>query len=131
MLQDHIREGLTFDDVLLVPRKSEVLPKDADLSIQLTSKIKLNIPILSAAMDTVTEAKLAIALAREGGMGVIHKNRTIAEQAAHIFVVGSGANPAPLHVQGVLILLEPIAKLGNCRETVLGVVSVGNMNDLA
>ena len=82
MLQDHIREGLTFDDVLLVPRKSEVLPKDADLSIQLTSKIKLNIPILSAAMDTVTEAKMAIALAREGGMGVIHKNMTIAEQAA-------------------------------------------------
>jgi len=84
MLQDHIREGLTFDDVLLVPRKSEVLPKDADLSIQLTSKIKLNIPILSAAMDTVTEAKMAIALAREGGMGVIHKNMTIAEQAAQV-----------------------------------------------
>ena len=69
MLQDHIREGLTFDDVLLVPRKSEVLPKDADLSIQLTRKIKLNIPILSAAMDTVTEAKMAIAHGSRGRHG--------------------------------------------------------------
>ena len=84
MLQDKIREGLTFDDVLLVPRKSAVLPKDADLSIQLTKKIKLNIPILSAAMDTVTDSKMAIALAREGGMGVVHKNMTIAEQAAQV-----------------------------------------------
>ncbi|MBQ9301346.1 MAG: IMP dehydrogenase, partial [Clostridia bacterium] len=84
MLQDKIREGLTFDDVLLVPRKSCVLPKDADLSTQLTSKIKLNIPILSAAMDTVTDAKMAIAMAREGGIGVIHKNMTIAEQAAQV-----------------------------------------------
>ena len=84
MLQDKIREGLTFDDVLLVPRKSAVLPKDADLSIQLTKKIKLNIPILSAAMDTVTDSKMAIAIAREGGMGVVHKNMTIAEQAAQV-----------------------------------------------
>ncbi len=84
MLQENIRTGLTFDDVLLVPRKSEVLPKEVDLSIQLTPKIKLNIPILSAAMDTVTEDKLAIAIAREGGMGVVHKNMTIAEQATMI-----------------------------------------------
>ena len=84
MLQEKIREGLTFDDVLLVPRKSQVLPKDADLSIQLTKKIRLNIPILSAAMDTVTDSKMAIALAREGGMGFIHKNMTIAEQAAQV-----------------------------------------------
>ena len=84
MLQDKIREGLTFDDVLLVPRKSSVLPKDADLSTWLTSKIKLNIPIMSAAMDTVTDAKMAIAMAREGGIGVIHKNMTIAEQAAQV-----------------------------------------------
>ncbi len=84
MLQEKVREGLTFDDVLLVPRKSEVLPRDVDLSIQLTPKIKLNIPVLSAAMDTVTDSKMAIAIAREGGIGVIHKNMTIEEQAAHV-----------------------------------------------
>jgi len=81
-----IREkpGLTFDDVLLVPRKSDMLPKDVDVSTYITKQIKLNIPILSAAMDTVTESRLAIALAREGGMGVIHKNLTIKEQAAEV-----------------------------------------------
>jgi len=84
MLQENVRLGLTFDDVLLVPHKSFVLPKEVDLSVQLTPKIKLNIPILSAAMDTVTEDKLAIAMAREGGMGVIHKNMTIAEQASMV-----------------------------------------------
>lgn len=84
MLQKVVREGLTFDDVLLVPRRSEVLPKDVSLSVQLTSKIKLNIPLLSAAMDTVTDSRLAIAIAREGGLGVIHKNMSIAEQAAHV-----------------------------------------------
>ncbi|MBQ4637796.1 MAG: IMP dehydrogenase, partial [Clostridia bacterium] len=84
MLPAVIREGLTFDDVLLVPRKSEVLPKEVDLSVQLTSTIKLNIPLMSAAMDTVTENKLAIAIAREGGMGIIHKNMTIQEQAENV-----------------------------------------------
>ena len=84
MLQDRIREGLTFDDVLLVPAKSEVLPRDVDLSVQLTKNIKLNIPILSAAMDTVTDSKMAIAMAREGGLGIIHKNMTIEEQAAQV-----------------------------------------------
>ena len=84
MLQDRIREGLTFDDVLLVPAKSEVLPRDVDLSVQLTKTIKLNIPILSAAMDTVTDSKMAIAMAREGGLGIIHKNMTIEEQAAQV-----------------------------------------------
>jgi IMP dehydrogenase len=81
-----IREkpGLAFDDVLLVPRKSDVLPRDVDVSTYLTKEIKLNIPILSAAMDTVTESRLAIALAREGGMGVIHKNLTVKEQAAEV-----------------------------------------------
>ena len=74
MLQNKIREGLTFDDVLLVPAKSEVLPRDVDLSIRLTPNIKLNIPILSAAMDTVTDSRMAIAIAREGGLGIIHKN---------------------------------------------------------
>lgn len=78
------KEGLTFDDVLLIPEKSEVLPKDVNLSSQLTKKIKLNIPIISAAMDTVTEHKMAIAMAREGGLGVIHKNMPIELQAEEV-----------------------------------------------
>ncbi len=84
MLQKVVREGLTFDDVLLVPARSEVLPKDVDLSIQLTPQIKLNIPLMSAAMDTVTDARMAIAMAREGGLGIIHKNMSIADQAAQV-----------------------------------------------
>ncbi|MDO4739926.1 MAG: IMP dehydrogenase [Eubacteriales bacterium] len=80
----NIREGLTFDDVLLVPQRSEVLPREVDLSVELAKGIKLNIPVMSAAMDTVTEAKLAIAIAREGGMGVIHKNMSIEKQAAQV-----------------------------------------------
>ena len=69
-----LKKGLTFDDLLLVPSFSDILPKDVNLKTKLTNHINLNIPILSAAMDTVTESKLAIALAREGGIGVIHKN---------------------------------------------------------
>ena len=76
--------GLTFDDVLLVPAYSEVLPRTVSTETRFSRNIKLNIPIVSDAMDTVTEAKLAIALAREGGIGVIHKNMSIAEQAAHV-----------------------------------------------
>ena len=79
-----IREGLTFDDVLLVPQKSEVLPKEVDLSTRLCEGIQLNIPLLSAAMDTVTDARMGIAIAREGGIGVIHKNMSIAAQAAQV-----------------------------------------------
>jgi IMP dehydrogenase len=78
------KEGLTFDDVLLVPRKSEVFGKEIDITTKLTDQIQLNIPFLSAAMDTVTEAKLAIAIAREGGIGVIHKNMSIAQQAEEV-----------------------------------------------
>ncbi|MBP3041102.1 IMP dehydrogenase [Bacillaceae bacterium Marseille-Q3522] len=78
------KEGLTFDDVLLIPAKSEVLPKDADLTVALTDKIKLNIPIISAGMDTVTEAEMAIAMARQGGLGIIHKNMTIEQQADQV-----------------------------------------------
>ncbi len=78
------KEGLTFDDVLLVPAASDVLPRDVQLDTNLTKKIKLNIPIISSGMDTVTEAKMAIAIAREGGIGVIHKNMPIAQQANEI-----------------------------------------------
>ena len=77
-------EGLTFDDVLLIPAYSEVLPREVSVQTRFSRNIKLNIPIVSAAMDTVTEAPMAIALAREGGIGVIHKNMSIAEQAAHV-----------------------------------------------
>jgi IMP dehydrogenase len=79
-----VKEAITFDDVLLVPAHSTVLPHTADLRTQLTSKITLNIPMVSASMDTVTEARLAIALAQEGGLGFIHKNMTIEEQAANV-----------------------------------------------
>ena len=79
-----VAEGLTFDDVLLVPQHSDVLPKNVDLSTKLTDTVKLNVPLISAAMDTVTEADLAIAMAREGGLGIIHKNLTIDEQAAQV-----------------------------------------------
>ncbi len=77
-------EGLTFDDVLLVPAASEILPRDVEIKTRLTRDITLNIPMLSAAMDTVTEASLAIALAREGGIGILHKNMTIEKQADHV-----------------------------------------------
>ena len=79
-----VKEGLTFDDVLLIPAKSEVLPKDVSTAVNLTETIKLNIPIISAGMDTVTEAEMAIAMARQGGMGIIHKNMTIEQQAEQV-----------------------------------------------
>ena len=75
------KEGLTFDDLLLIPGKSEVLPADVDVSTRLTRNIKLEVPIMSAGMDTVTETRMAIAIAREGGLGIIHKNMTIEDQA--------------------------------------------------
>ena len=79
-----LKEGLTFDDVLLVPRKSQVLPKDVNIQTYLTKDIKLNIPLMSAGMDTVTESKMAISMARQGGIGIIHKNMTIEEQALEV-----------------------------------------------
>ena len=79
-----LQKALTFDDVLLVPAQSNVLPREVSLATQLTRDIYLNIPLISAAMDTVTEAPLAIALAQEGGMGIIHKNMTAADQAMHV-----------------------------------------------
>jgi IMP dehydrogenase len=82
-----VKEGLTFDDVLLIPGKSEVLPKDVNLQVQLTDKIRLNIPIISAGMDTVTEAEMAIAMARQGGLGIIHKNMSIEQQADQVLKV--------------------------------------------
>src|ERR1700761_3893224 len=77
-------EGLTFDDVLLMPAYSEVLPREVNISTKLTKDIQLNLPMVSAAMDTVTEAPLAIALAREGGIGILHKNMSIERQADQV-----------------------------------------------
>ena len=85
-------EGLTFDDVLLGPAESDVLPADVDLSTKLTNKVKLNVPVMSAAMDTVTEYRMAIAIAREGGIGVIHKNMSIERQAEQVDLVKRSEN---------------------------------------
>lgn len=87
-----VMDGLTFDDVLLIPAYSEVLPRNVELTTKFSRNIKLNVPIVSAAMDTVTEAKLAIAIAREGGIGVIHKNMPIAEQARQVHAVKRAEN---------------------------------------
>jgi IMP dehydrogenase len=100
-------EGLTFDDVLLIPAYSDVLPRDVDTSTRLTKTISLNIPMLSAAMDTVTEAELAIALAREGGLGFLHKNMSIEEQAAQVRKVkrsesGLILDPVTLRVEATI-----------------------------
>src|SRR4051812_23593629 len=84
MLPADLREGLTFDDVLLVPASSDILPRDTDVATQLTRSIRLNIPLLSAAMDTVTEARTAIAMAQEGGIGVIHRNLSVPDQALEV-----------------------------------------------
>lgn len=86
------KEGLTFDDVLLIPRESHVLPNQVSLSVAMTPTLKLNIPIISAGMDTVTESKMAIAMARQGGLGVIHKNMTIAQQAEEVQKVKRSEN---------------------------------------
>jgi len=111
MLDDRIREGLTFDDVLLIPGPTDVLPRDVDISTKLTQTIRLNIPIISAAMDTVTEARTAIAMAQEGGVGIIHKNWSAQEQAAEVARVKkyeSGVVSEPVTVGPSLTLAELI-----------------------
>ncbi|OGN44833.1 MAG: IMP dehydrogenase [Caulobacterales bacterium RIFCSPHIGHO2_01_FULL_70_19] len=109
-----IREGLTFDDVLLEPGPSEIMPADADVSTKLTRDIRLNIPLLSSAMDTVTEARLAIAMAQAGGLGVLHRNLTVEEQADQVRQVkryesGMVVNP---------VTVTPETTLGEVREIV-------------
>ena len=101
-------EGLTFDDVLLMPAYSQILPRDVDIRTNLTKNITLNIPMLSAAMDTVTEAQLAIALAREGGLGILHKNMSIEQQADQVRKVKRSENGLILDP----ITLKPDATIG-------------------
>ena len=90
--QKFVKQGLTFDDVLLIPAASDVLPADIDLHTRLTRKVHLNIPLISAAMDTVTEYRMAIAIAREGGIGIIHKNMSISQQAEQVDMVKRSEN---------------------------------------
>src|ERR1043165_3375415 len=82
-----VDEGITYDDVLLVPAHSQIMPRDADISTQFTKRIGLSVPLVSSAMDTVTESAMAIALAREGGIGIIHKNLSIDRQAEEVDIV--------------------------------------------
>jgi len=112
MLQDNIRLGLTFDDVLLLPARSSVLPKQADIRTRLTAKIILNMPLISAAMDTVTESALAIAMAREGGLGIIHRAMSFRRQALEIEKVKK-------HESGVItnpVTISPDEKLKDALE---------------
>ncbi|HEU5117607.1 MAG TPA: IMP dehydrogenase, partial [Isosphaeraceae bacterium] len=109
-------QGMTFDDVLLEPGYSELMPRDVDIRTRLTAKIPLNLPLLSAPMDTVTEAELAIALAQEGGLGIIHKNMTIEEQTREVDKVKRSEN-------GIIvdpITLPPDASVGEAREIMRG-----------
>lgn len=107
-----VQEALTFDDVLLIPAHSTVVPKEVDLSTQLTKKIRMNIPLLSAAMDTVTESRLAIALAQEGGIGIVHKNMTPEQQASevrHVKKYESGVIVEPITVNPNVSIREVMA----------------------
>ncbi|MCK5336867.1 MAG: IMP dehydrogenase, partial [Gammaproteobacteria bacterium] len=107
-----VQEALTFDDLLLIPAHSTVVPKEVDLGTQLTKEIRMNIPLLSAAMDTVTESRLAIALAQEGGVGIIHKNMTPAQQAAevrHVKKYESGVIVEPITVDSTASIRDVLA----------------------
>ena len=123
-------EGLTFDDVLLMPAYSEVLPREVSISTNLTKDIRINIPMISAAMDTVTEAPLAIALAREGGMGILHKNMSIERQAEHVRKVKRSENGLILDP----ITLMPDATVGDAlkimKENRIGGIPIVDKNNL-
>ncbi|EFR30597.1 IMP dehydrogenase [Eremococcus coleocola] len=125
------REGYTFDDVLLVPAKSDVLPNDVDLSVELAPNLKLNVPIISASMDTVTEAPMAIAMARQGGLGVIHKNMSIAAQAEEVRKVKRSENGVildPFYLTPQHMVREAEELMGRYR--ISGVPLVASESDL-
>ena len=123
-------QGLTFDDVLVLPRYSEVLPRDTNTQTRLTKKLTINIPIISAAMDTVTEAELAIAIAREGGIGIVHKNMSIAEQAAEIKKVKrseSGMIKDPITLSKENTLADALLVM---KENKIGGIPITDENDI-
>src|ERR1043165_891087 len=123
-------EGLTFDDVLLLPAESDFLPKDADVSTQLTRGIRLNIPLVSAAMDTVTESKTAIAMAQEGGVGIIHRNMAVKAQAAEVEKVKkfeSGMISDPITVAPDQKISEALEIMRNCGISGLPVTKNGRL----
>ena len=123
------KQGLTFNDVLLIPGKSDVLPKDVDLRTRLTRNIDLNIPLVSAAMDTVTEARLAIAMAQEGGMGIIHKNLSVAEQAEEVEKVKrseSGMIVDPVTLSPDHYISEALELMQKYRISGVPIVTSGN-----
>jgi len=123
-------EGLTFDDVLLIPQKSDVTPDQVKLETHLTKNIKLNIPMMSAAMDTVTESSLAIAIAREGGIGIIHKNMTIEQQATEVDKVKRsehGVIVDPFHLSPENTLLEADELMGKYRISGVPVTENGKL----
>lgn len=122
-----VKEALTFDDVLLIPAESNVLPKEVDLSVKLSERIQLNIPIVSAGMDTVTESKMAIAMARQGGLGVIHKNMSIERQADEVQKVKRSENGVitdPFYLTPEESVYEAEALMGKYR--ISGVPIVDN-----
>jgi len=131
-LSDHssakFTDGLTFDDVLLIPAYSHILPRDVDISSNLTKSIVLNIPMLSAAMDTVTDASLAIALAREGGLGILHKNMSIEQQAEQVRKVKRSENGLILDP----VTLSPDAPIGEAyklmKENKIGGIPIVDKN---
>ncbi|HMA30681.1 MAG TPA: IMP dehydrogenase, partial [Casimicrobiaceae bacterium] len=121
-----VRKALTFDDVLLVPAHSLVVPRDVSLATRLTRTITLNVPLLSAAMDTVTESRLAIAMAQEGGLGIIHKNMTPARQAAEVAKVKrfeSGVVKDPITIPPSMSVRQVLALTQQHRISGLPVVS--------
>jgi len=127
---ENFQEGLTYDDVLLVPQYSEVLPRDVDISSHLTRKIKLNVPIVSAAMDTVTESGMAIAMAEVGGMGIIHKNMTIEKQSAEVRKVKrseSGMIHDPITLPPTALVKEALAIV---QESKIGGIPIVDKNKI-
>ena len=125
---ENFQEGLTYDDILLVPQYSEVLPRAVDITSLLTRNIKLNVPVVSAAMDTVTEASMAIAMAQEGGIGIIHKNMSIEEQAKQVRKVKrseSGMIHDPITLEGSALLKEAVTLM---KENKIGGIPIVDKN---
>ena len=128
-----MKKGFTFDDVILVPKYSEILPSKVNLKTRLTAKIKLNIPLLSSAMDTVTESRLAIALARHGGMGIIHKNMSVEEQASEVDKVKrseSGMILDPITIESNRTISEALGIMKKFRISGVPVVDNGKLKGI-